>query len=97
MTTEAKVAAGMDATTPLVALVRSVAPRDSSRMHASTPVYSRVGQGLSLSGADKDEAKQAITKSLSELYAHLASSFYVCTDTYGGLYTACARGSSRLS
>jgi hypothetical protein len=51
-------------------------------------------QGMSLSGADKAEARTAITSGLADKYPHTAEHFHVCTDTFGGLYTACADGLS---
>jgi hypothetical protein len=51
---------------------------------------------MSLSGADKIEARTAITSGLVEKYPNTAEHFHVCTDTFGGLYTACADGLAAL-
>ena len=47
---------------------------------------------MSLSGADKLEARLAITNGLSTSFPNTATHYDVCTDTFGGLYTACANG-----
>eukprot|EP00040_Diaphanoeca_grandis_P043809 m.10325 g.10325 ORF g.10325 m.10325 type:complete len:339 (+) comp8251_c0_seq2:35-1051(+) len=48
--------------------------------------------GLSLSGADKDEAKNNIVNGLKEHYPNTSIVYDICTDTYGGLYTATDQG-----
>lgn len=49
-------------------------------------------KGMSLSGADKPEAKEAILNGLKSKYATAAQHFHVCTDTFGGLFTMCPDG-----
>jgi len=48
--------------------------------------------GLSLSGADKDQAKNAIVNGLKESYPNTSLEYDICTDTYGALYTATDTG-----
>lgn len=47
---------------------------------------------MSLSGADKTEAKQAIVDGMRKRYPRAAATIFVCTDTYGGLYSATQHG-----
>lgn len=47
---------------------------------------------MSLSGANQPEAQAALTAELGAKYAGLSSSYHICTDTYGGLYTATSEG-----
>mmetsp|Transcript_27470 Transcript_27470/g.72191 ORF Transcript_27470/g.72191 Transcript_27470/m.72191 type:complete len:348 (-) Transcript_27470:93-1136(-) len=48
--------------------------------------------GYSLSGADKPSAKKAIAEGMSERFPRAATTHYVCTDTFGGLYTGTSSG-----
>lgn len=48
--------------------------------------------GFSLSGADKNEVKEGIIAGLASKYPRATAASQVCTDTYGGLYTAVEKG-----
>eukprot|EP00041_Stephanoeca_diplocostata_P031432 m.978453 g.978453 ORF g.978453 m.978453 type:complete len:344 (+) comp23958_c0_seq1:143-1174(+) len=48
--------------------------------------------GMSLSGADNPESKKNLVDGMATRYARASEKTFICTDTYGGLYTAAKNG-----